>query len=248
MTGEATVGRSRPESLVSDAAVDPLPAGLFPPRVPLDGESVRLEPLDPRLHAADLYRASHEDERARSVWTYLWPAPFADAAAFAAWLRDGAAAADPLFYAIRDRATGRAAGMAAFMRIAPKDGVMEIGHIWFAPALQRTRASTEALWLMIRHAFDLGYRRVEWKCNALNAPSRAAALRLGFRFEGVFFRHMIIKGRNRDTAWYSMLAEEWPARRAAFEAWLAPENFDAQGRQHRSLGRPTDDAEGPPAV
>jgi RimJ/RimL family protein N-acetyltransferase len=228
----------RPESFVSGAPVLPLPPGLFPPRLPLDGTTVRLEPLHPATHAAELYSASHADARARAVWTYLWPAPFGDEGAFAAWLRDGSAANDPVFLAIRDRASGRAAGMAAFMRIAPKDGVLEIGHIWFAPALQRTAASTEALVLMLRHAFDdLGYRRVEWKCDALNAPSRRAALRLGFRFEGIFFRHMIIKGRNRDTAWYSMLADEWPERRAAFAAWLAPENFDAEGRQRRPLAR-----------
>ena len=229
----------RPESLVSGAPVSPLPPGLFPPRVPLEGISVRLEPLNPAVHADDLYAASHEDERARGVWTYLWPAPFADAAAFTAWLRDGAAAADPVFYAIRDRASAKAAGMAAFMRMAPKDGVLEIGHIWFAPWAQRTRATSEALMLMIRHAFDdLGCRRVEWKCDALNLPSRRAALRLGFRFEGVFFRHMIVKGRNRDTAWYAMIGEDWPERGAAFADWLAAENFDAAGRQRRPLARP----------
>ncbi|HYN38014.1 MAG TPA: GNAT family protein [Rhodospirillales bacterium] len=231
--------RPRPESLVSGAPVLPLPSGLFPPRVPLEGVAVRLEPLHPAVHAAELYAASHQDARARSVWTYLWPAPFADEAAFTAWLRDGAAAADPIFYAIRARASGRASGMAAYLRIAPKDGVLEIGHIWFAPAVQRTRLSTEALALMLGHGFDdLGYRRVEWKCDALNAASRRAALRLGFRFEGIFFRHMIVKGRNRDTAWFSMLAEEWPERRAAFAAWLADDNFDAGGRQRRPLTRP----------
>jgi len=239
MTNGDLSDRMRPESLVCGEAVTPLPPGRFPPRLPLEGDSVRLEPLDPALHADDLWVASHGDARARGVWTYLWPAPFADLAAFIAWLRDGAAAADPVFYAIRDRASGRASGMAAFMRMAPKDGVLEIGHIWFAPAVQRTRAASEALMLMIRHAFDdLGCRRVEWKCDALNAPSRRAALRLGFRFEGLFFRHMIIKGRNRDTAWYAMIGEEWPQRRAAYDAWLDLGNFDAQGRQRRPLDRP----------
>ncbi len=239
----------RPESLISGAPVTPLPPARFPPRLPLEGASVRLEPLDPARHAAELWSASHADERARAVWTYLWPIPFASAGAFAAWLRDGAAAADPVFYAIIDRAGGRASGMAAFMRIAPKDGVLEIGHIWFAPALQRTRAASEALMLMIRHAFgDLGCRRVEWKCDALNAPSRRAALRLGFRFEGIFFRHMIVKGRNRDTAWYALLAEEWPERRAAYDAWLTAGNFDAQGRQRRPLARPPQVAPGAPAA
>ena len=242
MTTRPAEDRLRGESQVSGAAVDPLPPGLFPPRRMLEGVSVRLEPLDPAAHVNELFIASHEDERARAVWTWLYPAPFADEVTFAVWLREGAAAADPVFYAIRDRASGRASGMAAFMRVAPKDGVLELGHIWFAPALQQTRASTEALVLMLRHAFDdLGYRRVEWKCNALNAPSRRAALRLGFRFEGIFFRHMIIKGHNRDTAWYAMLAEEWPDRRAAFAEWLADRNFDAQGRQRRPLARPASD-------
>lgn len=229
----------RPESLVSGEPVTALPPDRLPPRLPLEGCSVRLEPLDPALHADELWVASHGDARARGVWTYLWPAPFADATAFTAWLRDSAAAADPVFCAIRDRASGRASGMAAFLRMAPKDGALEIGHIWFTPSLQRTRAASEALMLMIRHAFDdLGCRRVEWKCDALNAPSRRAALRLGFRFEGLFFRHMIIKGRNRDTAWYAMIGEEWPERRAAYDAWLDPGNFDAQGRQRRPLARP----------
>lgn len=241
MNASSTEERLRPESLLSEEPVVPLPPGLFPARVPLEGASVRLEPLDPAAHGLELYTASHADERARAVWTYLWSAPFPDEAAFVTWLREGAAAADPVFYTIRDRASGRASGMAAFMRIAPRDAVLEIGHIWFAPALQRTRAATEALVLMLRHAFDdLGYRRVEWKCNALNAPSRRAALRLGFRFEGIFFRHMIIKGRNRDTAWYAMLADEWPERRAAFDDWLAAANFDAAGRQRRPLVRASD--------
>ena len=241
-------GGVRSECLVSGAPVVPLPPGRFPPRLPLEGESIRLEPLDPAVHAADLWQASHADDRARAVWTYLWPAPFADEAAFTAWLRDDAAAADPVFYAIRDRASGRASGMAAFMRIAPKDGALEIGHIWFAPFLQRTRGASEALMLMLRHAFDdLGCRRVEWKCDALNVPSRQAALRLGFRFEGIFFRHMIVKGRNRDTAWYAMLDEEWPERRAAYDAWLAASNFDEQGRQRCPLSRPAAAPASPPA-
>lgn len=243
MSASVADPRLRPEHLVSAAPVVALPPGLFPPRLPLDGASVRLEPLDPARHAAELYAASHEDDRARAVWTWLSSGPFADDGTFTCWLREGAAAADPIFYAIRAKTSGRASGMSAFMRIAPQDGVLEIGHIWFAPGLQRTRAATEALVLMIRHAFDdLGCRRVEWKCNALNIPSRSAALRLGFRFEGIFFRHLIVKGRNRDTAWYAMLAEEWPERRAAFADWLAFENFDADGRQRMPLARPPADA------
>jgi len=231
--------RLRSEAVLSGAPVSPLPQARFPARLALEGHAARLEPLDPAVHAADLFAGSHADDEARRVWTYLWYEPFADEAAFASWLRNCAAAADPVFYAVRDKGTGRAAGMASYLRIAPGDGALEIGHIWFSPALQRTRAATEALSLMVRHAFDdLGYRRVEWKCDALNAPSRRAALRLGFRFEGVFFRHMIVKGCNRDTAWYSIIAEEWPERRAAFDRWLDPANFDADGCQRQPLERP----------
>lgn len=233
--------RLRPETAISDAVVDPAPPGLPPSRGPLAGATVRLEALDPAKHAADLYDASHRDEAARAVWRWLWHGPFEDPTQFTGWVRECAAASDTVFYAVVD-ATGRACGMTSFLRLAPRDGALEMGHIWFAAALQRTRGSTEALWLMLRHAFDdLGCRRVEWKCNALNGPSRAAALRLGFRFEGIFFRHMIVKGRNRDTAWYSLLSEEWPARRTAFEAWLDPGNFDEDGRQRRPLTRSADD-------
>jgi RimJ/RimL family protein N-acetyltransferase len=227
-------------------------SGVRPARSPLAGGCVRLEPVDPAAHACDLFGAAHAEagsegsERAASLWTYLAYGPFASEAVFARWLSECAASEDPLFFAVRDAASGpvpgRARGMAAFLNIRPADGVLEIGHIWFAPGLQRSRAATEALFLMIRSAFDdLDYRRVEWKCNALNEPSRRAALRLGFRFEGIFHRHMIVKGRNRDTAWYSILGEEWPARRAAFERWLVADNFDLEGRQRRTLAACTAD-------
>lgn len=226
----------RPESLISGAEVSPLPPGRLPQRTVLQGRTVRLEPLDPAAHGRELYAASHADDAARTVWTYLWQGPYGDEAAFLAWLRECAAATDPIFFAVRDGASGQPRGMASYLRMAPRDGVLEIGHIWFAPSLQRTTASTEALTLMIRHAFDdLGCRRVEWKCDARNAPSRRAALRLGLRFEGIFYRHMIVKGRNRDTAWYAILAEEWPAVRSAYDRWLAADNFDADGRQQASL-------------
>ena len=151
-------------------------------------------------------------------------------------LTERAATSDPLFFAIVERRSRRALGMASFLRIEQGHGVIEVGHIWYSPALQRTRLATEAMYVMARHVFDdLGYRRYEWKCNALNEPSRRAAVRLGFTFEGVFRQHMVIKGANRDTAWYSMLDGEWPAAKAAFEAWLRPDNFDADGRQLRSL-------------
>ena len=211
------------------------PAG----RVVLEGRLVRLEPLDVERHAEDLYAAQ---AAAPEIWMYLPDGPFAGEADFHDWLVARAAAPDPLFYAIVDRGSGRALGMASYLRISPDHGVIEVGYIWYSPALQRTPAATETMYLMARHVFDdLGYRRYEWKCNALNEPSRRAALRLGFTFEGVFRQHMVVKDRNRDTAWYSMLDSEWPAAKAAFEAWLQPDNFDGQGHQLRGLAELRDD-------
>ena len=202
-------------------------------RVALEGELVRLEPVDVARHAGQLFAAQSS---APELWEYLPYGPFANETAFRVWLTQRAATSDPLFYAIIERKSGRALGMASFLRIEQDHGVIEVGHIWYSPALQRTRLATDAMYVMARHVFDdLGYRRYEWKCNALNEPSRRAAVRLGFTFEGVFRHHMVIKGENRDTAWYSMLDGEWPAAKAAFEAWLRPENFDAEGRQLRSL-------------
>ncbi len=170
------------------------------------------------------------------MWTYLPYGPFATRADYHAWVATGSASADPLFFAIVDQATGRPAGVAAYLRIDPANGVIEIGHLAYSPALQRTTAATEAMYLMIRRVFELGYRRCEWKCNALNAPSRAAALRLGFTHEGTFRQAMVTKGRNRDTDWFSIIDAEWPARRAEFERWLSPDNFAADGRQLTPLG------------
>ena len=222
----------------SDEEVRDLPSGLWPARSTLSGQTVQLEPIDPKRHGPELFALSHDGERALRLWTYLPYGPFADAAAFETWLRGCAAAADPMFFAVRDRQSGQAAGMASYLNVHPESGVIEIGHIWFAPLLQGTRQSTEALFLMIRHAIDdLRYRRVEWKCNALNEASRRAALRLGFTFEGIFYQHLIVKGRNRDTAWFSILDREWPDIRPNFEAWLAEENFDSQGRQKLSLAK-----------
>ena len=202
-------------------------------RVALEGELVRLEPVDVAQHADQLFAAQSS---APELWEYLPYGPFANETAFRVWLTERAATSDPLFYAIIERKSGRALGMASFLRIEQGHGVIEVGHIWYSPALQRTRLATDAMYVMARHVFDdLGYRRYEWKCNALNEPSRRAAVRLGFTFEGVFRQHMVIKGANRDTAWYSMLDGEWPAAKAAFEAWLRPDNFDADGRQLRSL-------------
>jgi RimJ/RimL family protein N-acetyltransferase len=204
-----------------------------PERMVLHGAMVNLEPLDPDRHGEDLYSAA---DGADATWTYLPYGPFASKDEFVRWLRGHAATSDPLAFAIVDRATGRAAGITTLMSIVPEHGVIEIGHIWLSPLLQRTRQATEALYLQARYAFDvLGYRRLEWKCDAANAPSRRAAERFGFVFEGVFRQHRVIKNRNRDTAWFSITDGEWPLRRAAFEAWLSPDNFDPRGEQLRSL-------------
>jgi RimJ/RimL family protein N-acetyltransferase len=204
----------------------------MPERATIEGETVRVEPVDAAQHAEQLYSASAQ---ANSIWDYLPYGPFASQAEFTEWVQARAESNDPLFFAIVDREAGEARGMASLLRMTPEHGVIEIGHIWFAPALQRTRAATEAIYLLSRYVFELGNRRYEWKCNALNEASRRAAERFGFTFEGVFRQAQVVKGRNRDTAWYSMTDGEWPSRRAAFEAWLRPDNFDPAGRQRRSL-------------
>ncbi|KQY97314.1 hypothetical protein ASD45_21760 [Pseudolabrys sp. Root1462] len=197
----------------------------------IEGRYGRLEKLQDH-HAADLWSAvqGHDD-----LWTYMGDGPFDDANIFAEFIAKRAGLADPYAFAIID-GTGRAVGYFTLMEIRPEARVIEVGNVLYSPALKQTRLGTEAQYLLARYAFDtLGYRRYEWKCNALNAPSRRAALRYGFTFEGVFRNAIIVKGRNRDTAWYSMIDSEWPARKAAFERWLAPDNFDAQGRQKMSL-------------
>lgn len=204
-----------------------------PDRVGMEGAWCRLAPVDPEAHAADLYRAYAAD-RDGGMWTYLPYGPFDDLDAFKIWLATNCQGFDPLFFAIERDGDG-ALGMASFLRIAPEIGAIEIGHISYAPALQRSRASTEAMYLMMRHAFDLGYRRLEWKCDSLNAASRRAAERLGFVYEGLFRQAVVVKGRSRDNAWYSIVDGEWPSRREALERWLAPENFDEDGRQRASL-------------
>jgi len=204
-----------------------------PERAPIDGDLVRLEPLDPDRHGDDLFEASLG---ADETWHYLPYGPFAGKQEFIAWLRERAPLEDPLAFTIIDRKAGAARGIETLMSIEPEHGSIEIGHIWLSPSLQRTPQATEAIYLLSRYAFDeLGNRRYEWKCDAANAPSRRAAERFGFTFEGVFRQHRVVKGRNRDTAWYSITDSEWPSRRAAFEAWLAPQNFDASGAQRRSL-------------
>jgi RimJ/RimL family protein N-acetyltransferase len=205
-----------------------------PQRQPLAGRFVRLEPLDAARHGDDLWLALQGPDPA--LWDYLPYGPFASRAPFDSWLAGNAASADPLFYAVIDMASQSAVGLLSYLRIAPWDGCIEIGHIAFGQAMQRTPASTEAVWLLARHAFDdLGYRRLEWKCNARNARSMRAAERLGFVYEGTFRQHMLVKGQNRDTAWFSIIDSEWPARRDAFERWLAADNFDAEGRQKQRL-------------
>lgn len=211
-----------------------LPHARLPVRTAFDGRFVRLEPLDPREHLDELFAAAREP----AIWSWLGYGPFTDKAVMRNWLEERAAGADPLFLAVRDRRDGRAKGMCAWLRIDAPMGVIEIGHIWYGTGLQRTAATTEAMHLLMRHAFEeRGYRRLEWKCDAGNARSRAAALRLGFTFEGIFRQHMIVKGKNRDTAWFSLLDHEWPAIKAAHEAWLAPTNFDTDGRQRQELAR-----------
>jgi len=211
------------------------PPARRPGRTTLPGRSVTLAPLDPRAHGDALYSAIR-GEAGDLLWQYLFEGPFADRPEFDAHLQGIAASEDPLFFAILDNASGKAVGYASYMRIEPVHRVIEVGSILFTPLLQQTTLATEAMYLMARHVFeDLGYRRYEWKCNALNAPSRRAALRFGFRFEGIFRQHMIVKGRNRDTAWFSMLDSEWPVRKASFERWLDPSNFGADGRQKVAL-------------
>jgi RimJ/RimL family protein N-acetyltransferase len=218
-----------PQSESSALDWKPVP---LPLREPIYGRTVMLEPLDAKLHAADLWNAVETHDE---VWLYLFDGPYASEENFTRDIAEKQSATDRIFYAIISREIGAAAGYASFMRMDPANGAIEVGNIMLSPALQRTTAATEAMFLMARHAFDLGYRRYEWKCNAENLPSRRAAERLGFSFEGIFRQHMVIKNRNRDTAWFSMLNHEWPARKAAFEAWLDPTNFDGQGNRCRSL-------------
>jgi len=214
--------------------VDMAPADL-PQRTALAGRYVEVLPLDAAQHGDDLYAAATSADPS-THWTYLSFGPWPDRAAFDAWLQNYQGSRDPFPFVLKETSSGRALGMASYMRIEPQHRVIEIGSIWYSPSLQRTRVATEAMYLLARHAFDrLRYRRYEWKCNSFNEPSRRAAVRLGFTYEGLFRQHMISRGRNRDTAWFSMLDTEWPARKRAFERWLAPENFDASGRQRRSL-------------
>ena len=210
-----------------------------PKAVVLEGRFGRIEKLDPSRHRADLWAALAGHDQ---IWTYMAYGPFADAAAFWLWLEARAGITDPFSYVVIDKA-GHACGIITLMEVRPQMRVIEVGNILLSPALQRTPLATEAQYLLARYVFEtLGYRRYEWKCNAHNAASRRAAVRFGFTFEGLFRQHMIIKGRNRDTAWYAMLDTEWPSRKLAFERWLAPENFGADGRQKTRLANETESA------
>ena len=202
-----------------------------PPASALEGRYVRLEPLSAD-HAEPLFEAYRVDD---STWDYLPYGPFADPDALRAWVDGMVGLADPMFFAMRDRATGEVGGVASYLRVTPNAGTIEVGHIHIARGMQRSVAATEAMFLMMDRAFSAGYRRYEWKCNALNRASRRAAQRLGFSFEGVFRQAAVIKGRNRDTAWFAITDGDWPPLREAFRAWLAPDNFERTGVQRRSL-------------
>lgn len=216
------------------AAVPGFKAPPPPPSTPMQGRHCDVLPLDPARDAVDLFHA-YGAPQGDAGWSYLPYGPFAAFDEFRGWLESYCTGSDPMFHVIVPRESGRAEGMASYLRITPAAAVIEVGHIHYSPLLQRTVAATEAMYLMMRRVFELGYRRYEWKCNSLNRASRDAAMRLGFSFEGVFRQALVVKGRNRDTAWYACIDAEWPALEAAFEKWLAPENFDDDGRQRVSL-------------
>ena len=208
----------------------------LPSASPMTGRSCRLERLDRAHHGAQLWQAFAATDPA--AWTYLPYGPFSERAEFTGWLDRVALPSDPLFHAIIDASSGQAVGVASLMRIDPSNGVIEVGHIHFSPALKRSRAATEALYLLMSRVFDeLGYRRLEWKCDALNSRSRAAAVRFGFTYEGTFRQAVVVRGRNRDTAWFSLLDHEWPAVKQGYAAWLDPANFDASGQQKVPLSQ-----------
>ena len=212
-----------------------------PPRTPMQGRLCRLEPLDILTHVDDLFEALIADKTG-GLWTYMPMGPFATVSELKDWMDGACTGEDPVFYAIVNEVTDKAVGFASYLRINPDVGVIEVGYIAFSPQLQKTTMATEAMFLMMHRVFDdLGYRRYEWKCDALNEPSRKAALRFGFTYDGTFKQATIYKGRNRDTAWYSILDKDWPTMNTVFEQWLADENFDEQGLQIQPLTRPQSD-------
>ena len=207
-----------------------------PERVTLKGRWITLTPLDPSAHAQALYEGSNGDAQREAVWDYLFDGPYASFDEFRANLEAKARSADPMFFTIIDNATGRAVGYQTFLRIEPAHRVIEVGNIMYTPAMQRTAGATEAQYLFAAYVFDtLGYRRFEWKCHNLNEPSKRAAERFGFTFEGIFRQHMVAKGRNRDTAWFAIIDADWPRLKAGYERWLSPENFDESGQQKSKL-------------
>ena len=215
-----------PRPLSGDDVVTPPPA-LVPSRIPLIGNYVTLEPQNAEQHAEELYDAGHSSDEALRIWDYLTYGPWPNVDSYKQTLRAQSSSFDPVFFTIRSADTGRACGQASLLDIDAQNGVIEIGHIWFGTELQRTPGGTEALFLMLKYCMDdLGYRRMQWRCNALNQRSRNAAQRLGFRFEGIFYNHLIFKGKNRDTAWYSILDDEWPEVKEKMNAWLSTSNFD----------------------
>jgi RimJ/RimL family protein N-acetyltransferase len=202
----------------------------------LHGRYVTLRPIKPEQDAPTLYEASHAPTGDPTIWTYLYDGPYPDLRSFTKSLEDQEQRRDYIFLAVADAATDKPLGIVSYLAIVPEHGTVEIGNIWFGPDLKRTPAATETIFLLAKHAFDeLGYRRLEWKCNALNQPSRDAAKRFGFQFEGIFLNHRVVKGHNRDTAWFAITDQRWPPLRRAFETWLAPENFDQDGEQRARL-------------
>ena len=207
----------------------------------LEGVHCRCEPLNLEKHSEGLFQSYGQDSEDR-IWVYLPYGPFENLQAYQQWMSKTCFNGDPRFYAVIDQATGLPTGVASYLRITPEAGSIEVGHINYSPSLQSTAAATEAMYLMMKNAFELGYRRYEWKCNALNQKSCNAALRLGFTYEGIFRQMMVVKGQNRDSAWYSVLDREWSSVQKAFQAWLAPENFDDSGAQRQSLSALTREA------
>jgi RimJ/RimL family protein N-acetyltransferase len=204
-----------------------------PAREPMVGQLCQLEPIDPTRHAEPLYESfAQEPDR---IWTYMGYGPFRTVESYRAWIQENCLGEDPLFFAIRRLSDGKLGGVASFLRITPSSGSIEVGHILYSASVQRSPAATEAMYLMMKRAFELGYRRYEWKCDSLNAPSRRAAQRLGLSFEGVFRQATVYKGRNRDTAWYAAIDSEWPSLQEALLTWLDPSNFDSSGQQRRRL-------------
>ena len=238
--------RSNPPSLPIGKPITDWRPATIPPMTTIDGQFCRLESLDARAHAKSLFDANTQDVEARN-WTYLPYGPFESFEEYSQWLNSVSSTDDPLFYTIISKSSGKAVGVASYLRIKPESGSIEVGHIHFSPLLKRSPPATEAMFLMMKQAFDLGYRRYEWKCDALNAASCSAAQRLGLSFEGIFRQATVYKGRNRDTAWFAAVDSDWPALEQAFVQWLEPGNFDEDGRQKVSLRALTQSCLKPPA-